>query len=155
MIQTDKQGFFDKFSLTRFRKRSFVSKLVMPVFGQGKCVRVYGRQGKLDKCIRNTSRKTCQGKLVKENLSRKTCQGKLVKENLSRKTCQGKLVKEYFYGFDKQKATLAWDKCLTTFLAHKQQNLSRKNCWPYVYTRESKLVKGNLSRKTCSSVRGI
>ena len=57
------------------------------------------------------SRKTCQGKLVKENLSRKTCQGKLVKENLSifchtheqiklvkenlsRKTCQGKLVKE-------------------------------------------------------------
>jgi hypothetical protein len=27
----------------------------MPAFEQGKFVRVYGRQGKLDKCTRNTS----------------------------------------------------------------------------------------------------
>jgi hypothetical protein len=31
------------------------SSIVMPGFGQGKFVRVYGRQGKLDKCISNTS----------------------------------------------------------------------------------------------------
>ena len=29
------------------------------------------------------------------------------------------------YGFGKQKATLSWDKCLTTFRALEQQNLSR------------------------------
>ena len=33
----------DNFSL----RRSLVPKLVMPAFGQGKCVRLYGRQGKL------------------------------------------------------------------------------------------------------------
>ena len=33
----------------------FQSYLVMPDFGQGKCVRVYDRQGKLDKCTINTS----------------------------------------------------------------------------------------------------
>jgi hypothetical protein len=32
--------------LTFFLPRSLVQKLVMPVFGQGKSVRVYGRQGK-------------------------------------------------------------------------------------------------------------
>jgi hypothetical protein len=35
--------------------RSLVPKLVLPTLGQGKFVRVYGRQGKLDKCTRNTS----------------------------------------------------------------------------------------------------
>ena len=60
----------------------------MRAFGQGKFVRVYDRQGKLDKCPH------CQGKLVEEALSRKTCRGSIVKENLSRKHCQGKLVEE-------------------------------------------------------------
>jgi hypothetical protein len=35
--------------------RSLVAKPVMPAFEQGKFVRVYVRQGKLDKCTRNTS----------------------------------------------------------------------------------------------------
>jgi hypothetical protein len=39
-----------------FLPRSLGPKLVMPAFGQEKLhVRVYGRQGKLDECTRNTS----------------------------------------------------------------------------------------------------
>jgi hypothetical protein len=34
--------------------RSHVPKLVMPFFGQVNFARVYGRQGKLHKCTRNT-----------------------------------------------------------------------------------------------------
>jgi hypothetical protein len=34
-----------------------------PAFGQGKFVRVYGHQGKLDKCTRNTSMVFWQTKL--------------------------------------------------------------------------------------------
>ena len=37
---------YDKFSLPR----SLVPELVMSVFGQEKCVRVFGHQGKLHKC---------------------------------------------------------------------------------------------------------
>jgi hypothetical protein len=78
----------------------------MPVFGQGQFVRVYGRQGKLDKCTiekyfydfgKQKAAIPCTQattELVKENLSKKTCQGKLVdrthklvKRNLSRKKC--------------------------------------------------------------------
>jgi hypothetical protein len=57
-----------------------------------------------------------------------------------RKTWQ--LWKKYFYGFGQQKAVLTRDKILTTICAHEQKNLSRETGWPY--TRESKLVKGNL-----------
>jgi hypothetical protein len=35
--------------------RSLVAKPVVPAFGEGKFVRACGRQGKLDKCTRNTS----------------------------------------------------------------------------------------------------
>ena len=44
------------------------------------------------------------------------------------KTWQVYNYKKYFYGFGtfgKQNAALTWDKCLTTFRAHKQQSLSR------------------------------
>jgi hypothetical protein len=67
-VHTSKESFLHKFSLTTFicsrvqqridsfsLPRSLVSKLVMPGFGQGRFVRVYGRQGKLDKCTRNSS----------------------------------------------------------------------------------------------------
>jgi hypothetical protein len=67
-VHTSKESFFDKFSLTSFicsrvqqridsfsLPRSLVAKLDVPAFGQGKSVRVYVRQGKLDKCTRNIS----------------------------------------------------------------------------------------------------
>ena len=93
-----------------FLPSSLVPELVMPAFGQGKFVRVYGRQGKFDKRTRNTSmvlankkRPRLQIKVFKttfrahkqRNLSREICQGKPVdctheKVNLSRK-----LVKEH------------------------------------------------------------
>ena len=95
----------------------------MRAFGQGKFVRVYDRQGKLDKCT------LCQGKLVEEALSRKTCRGSIVKENLSRKHCQGKLVEE----------ALSRKTCRGSIV---KENLSRKHC-------QGKLVEEALSRKTC------
>jgi hypothetical protein len=57
----------DNFSLPRHLVPK--AKLVMPAFGQGKFVRVYGRQGKLDKCTKNTcmvTSKKCKNTCIGE-----------------------------------------------------------------------------------------
>jgi hypothetical protein len=85
----------------------------------------------------------CQSSFVPTLVMPAFGQGKFVR--VPRKSWQ--VYKKYFYGFGKQKVVLTRDKCLTTFLAHEQQNLSRKIYW--LCTREGKLIKENLSRKTC------
>jgi hypothetical protein len=50
---TDGQVFLDKFFVRVYSKK--IDNSSMPASGQGKFVRVYERQGKLDKCKRNTS----------------------------------------------------------------------------------------------------
>ena len=93
------------------------------------------------------------------------------KVNLSMETCQGSLVDRTVRTVYTRESKVVKETLLTRltvlyvlYTHEKKVNLSRETCQGNlvdrtvrtVYTREeSKLVKGNLSRKTCSSARGI